>query len=256
MTRVALITGASSGLGLEFARQLDANPEVDEIWLIARSGDRLEQVANSLATPAIAIPADLSKPEDIRAVTSKLADDNLLISHLVNSAGFGRFGSWEAVPVEDEEAMIDLNCRALVSMTRACLPHMARGSRIIQVASSAGFLPLPSMNVYAASKAFVLRYSQALRFELRHTDIGVTALCPTWVDTKFEETARKSGDGQAVKHTMFAQSADVVVARALRASECGRGICCASVQAEALHLIGKIAPAPIAMAAWNVIRKL
>lgn len=256
MTRIALITGASSGLGLEFARQLDANPDIDEIWLIARSEKRLEEAAKSLATPAMAIAADLSAPEDVRAIASKLEDDGLVVSHLINSAGFGRFGSWEAVPVEDEEGMINLNCRALVSMTRACLPHMTRGSQIVQVASSAGFIPLPSMNVYAASKAFVLRYSQALRFELRQKGINVCALCPTWVNTGFEATARKSGDGQAVKHTMMAQPADAVVARALQASERGRGICCASPQAKALHLIGKIAPAPMAMAGWNIIRKL
>lgn len=256
MTRIALITGASSGLGVEFARQLDGEPNIDEIWLVARSEERLEEVAKSLATPAIAIAADLSAPEDVRAIVSKLADDELAVSYLVNSAGFGRFGSWEAVPVEDEEGMIDLNCRALVSMTRACLPHMERGSRIIQVASSAGFMPLPSMNVYSASKAFVLRYSQGLRFELRERGIGVTALCPTWVNTGFEATARKSADGQAVKHTLFAQATDVVVSRAIRASKCGLSVCCASPQAEALRLIGKVMPAPIAMAGWDIVRRL
>lgn len=114
--------------------------------------------------------------------------------------------------------MIDLNCRGLVDMTHATLPYMGRGAHIVQVASAAAFVPLPHMNVYAATKAFVLRYTRALRWELHGTGITATALCPTWVKTGFEKVARESGGGSDVHHLLGAQKASTVVSRALRAN--------------------------------------
>lgn len=256
MTRVAIITGASSGLGREFARQLDASPDVDELWLVARNEQKLKDVAATLATPAIPVPADLSKSADIAAIATKLKDDGLVVSYLVNSAGFGKFGSWKDISDEAEETMIDLDCKAVVTMTRACLPFMERGSRIIQIASAAAFVPLPYMNVYAAAKAFVLRYTRALRWELHGTGITATALCPTWVKTGFEKTARKTKDAQAVNHLLFEQTPQTVVARALRANRMHYAVCCASIPSVCLRIIGKVVPDAITMAGWEVIRRL
>lgn len=255
-TKIAIITGASSGLGLEFARQIDARNEVDELWLIARNEQKLEEVAQQLHTPAIAVPADLSSATDIATIAQKIAEDDLVVRYLVNAAGFGRFGAWDDISEQDAENMIDLDCRGLVSMTRACLPFMERGSRIIEVASAAAFVPLPYMNVYAACKAFVLRYTRALRWELHGTGITVTALCPTWVKTGFEEQARKSKDGHAVRHLFFAQKPSTVVRRALLDNQLHFAVSCASLPSVALRVIGKIVPNAITMAGWNVIRKL
>ena len=257
MTKVALITGASSGIGLEFARQLDADPDVDEIWLVARNEDKLKEVAKSLATPSITIPADLTSDKDIASIKSVLSDEGLEVSYLVNSAGFGKIGPWDAIEDEQEETMIDLNCRALVTITRACLPHMGRGSRIIQIASVAAFMPVPDMNVYAATKAFVLHYSRALRFEVRSRGISVTALCPAWVKTNFQRTARKTKDGEAVKDIMFAQTPDVVVRRALAASRRNAAVCCAGAISAAVRILTMPSTPPcISMAVWNAVRKL
>lgn len=256
MNKIAIITGATSGLGLEFTRQIDAKGTVDELWLIARNEQKLEEVAKEMKTPAIAVPADLSKTEDIATVAAKLREEGLTVRYLVNAAGFGRFGSWKDISDEDEESMIDLDCKGLVTMTRACLPFMKSGSHIIEVASAAAFVPLPYMNVYAACKAFVLRYTRALRWELHGTGITATALCPTWVKTGFEKTARKTKDGHAVNHLLFAQEASVVVERALKDTDRHYAVSCASIPSFGLRLVGKVVPDAISMAAWNVIRHL
>ena len=164
---------------------------------------------------------------------------------------------YDALRVQEAWAVfIDLDARAVVALTRACLPHMERGSRIIEVASAAAFYPLPYMNVYAASKAFVLRYTRALRWELHGSGITVTALCPTWVKTGFEAQARKSKDAHAVNHLLFAQNASTVVSRALFMNRMHAAVACCSIPSFCLRIIGKIVPNCITMWGWNLIRRL
>ncbi len=254
--RIALITGGSSGLGREFAVQIDAMQVVDEIWLVARNEEALEAVAAALSTPARIIVADLTSKADIASIVSTLNAEQPHVSYLVNAAGFGKFGDWQTISDEAVDSMIDLNCRGLVDMTRAALPYMDRGSRIIEVASAAAFVPLPHMNVYAATKAFVLRYTRALRWELHGTGITATALCPTWVKTGFEKVARTSGGAHDVGHLFGEQSASTVVRRALCANKAHFAVACASPQSAALRLIGKIVPDCITMAGWDILRRL
>lgn len=254
--RVAIVTGASSGLGLEFARQIDRLQQVDEIWLVARKADALHEVAEQLDTPAVPVVADLTSKADIAAVKQRLSDFDPDVRYLVNAAGFGKFGDWQTISDEAVDSMIDLNCRGLVDMTHATLPYMDRGSHIVQVASAAAFVPLPHMNVYAATKAFVLRYTRALRWELHGTGITATVLCPTWVKTGFEKVARESGGGHDVHHLLGAQKASTVVSRALTANKLHLAVATASPQSCALRLIGKVVPSCISMAGWDIIRRI
>ena len=239
--RVAIITGASSGLGREFARQLDAQQVADELWLVARNEKALTDVAGELDTPSRAVAADLTSEADIANIRATLS---------------GKFGDWQTISDAAVDSMIDLNCRGLVDMTRATLPYMERGSRIIQVASAAAFTPLPHMNVYAATKSFVLHYTRALRWELHGTGITATALCPTWVKTGFEKVARTSGGGHDVGHLLGEQTPQDVVHRALCANKAHFAVACASPQSAALRLIGKVVPSCITMAGWDVLRRL
>lgn len=254
--RVAIVTGASSGIGREFARQIDLLQQVDEMWLIARDEAALSQVGEALTTTSRAIAADLSTEQGLDAVRAILADEQPRVRYLVNAAGFGKFGDWRTISNADSDAMVNLNCRAVVAITRAALPRMERGSRIIQVASAAAFAPLPHLNVYAATKAFVLRYTRALRWELRGTGITATALCPTWVDTGFEKVARQSGGSNDVNHLLGAQQARTVVSRALCANRAHLAVACASPQSALLRLAGKVLPSCVTMAGWEVLRRV
>lgn len=254
--RIAVITGASSGMGREFARQIDLLQQADELWLIARRDDALREVAGKLTTPARCLPADLTDAAARQAIADALNAEAPLVTHLVNAAGFGKFGDWRAIDEADAEAMIELNCRALVAMTRACLPHMGRGSRLIQLCSASAFTPLPHLNVYASTKAFVLSYTRALRWELHGTGITATAVCPTWVKTGFEKVARQSGAGQDVRHLLGAQDAAVVVSRALAANRAHLAVATCSPQALGLRVLGKALPHCVTMAGWEALRRL
>ena len=254
--KIALVTGASSGLGREFVRQIAEQGKVEEIWAIARRRDRLEVLQSISAVPIRVLALDLTRPGDMEYLRNTLQDELPDIRILVNAAGMGRMGPTVDIPAKDNDAMIDLNCRGLVDMTRATLPYMERGSRIIQVASAAAFTPLPHMNVYAATKSFVLHYTRALRWELHGTGITATALCPTWVKTGFEKVARTSGGGHDVGHLLGEQTPQDVVHRALCANKAHFAVACASPQSAALRLIGKVVPSCITMAGWDVLRRL
>ncbi len=216
--RVALITGASSGLGAEFARQIDRHPEkydVNEIWLLARRGDRLEKLADELriATRVLAVDmTDDAALEGLRLQCEELdKDSDFSIVMLVNCAGFGKSGNSRYVGAEQEAAMVRLNDEAAVKITQFCLPFMRKGARIAEICSVAGFQPIPGLNVYSASKAFLYSYSRALRIELIPSGISVTAVCPYWVrDTEFISVAT----GEA-KHPFLSCRTEKVVTRAL-----------------------------------------
>ena len=253
---VAIITGASSGMGKEFARQIDRLHTVEEIWLIARNQQALEDTAASLLTRTVCIPLDLTDPSAIDTIQHKLIDMHPEVLYLINAAGFGKFGDWRHISNNDATNMIELNCRALVSLTRAVLPYMHRGARLLQLASCAAFTPLPHMNIYAATKAFVLNYTRALRWELHGSGITVTAVCPAWVKTGFEKVARDSGASHDVAHLLFPQKASTVVSRALLANRLHFAVACCGFKAFGLRIVGKFLPHCITMASWEALRRL
>ena len=186
---IALITGASSGIGREFAKQLKESYGVEEFWLVARRKDRMEALASELSIKARIISADLCTEEGINEVRAALTSEKPAISVLINAAGFGRFGAHDQVSESETVRMIDLNVKALVLITHMALPYMEKGGRIIELGSGSCFTPLPNFNVYAASKAFVLHYSKALYYEAKKYGVTVTCFCPGWVHTEFLDTA-------------------------------------------------------------------
>lgn len=198
--KIAVITGASSGLGREFARQVPRfYNSLDEIWLIARSTDKLEKLREEL-TGATGIYCRLYDGDLLRDfVYYRLQRDmDTLkpdIRMLVNAAGFGSNRAVAATDTRTLTDMIQLNCGALTRLTSICLPRMTRGARIVNLASAAAFAPQPGAAVYSATKSYVLSYSRALRRELHPEDIFVTAVCPGPVETEFFATAgaQKSG---------------------------------------------------------------
>ena len=192
---IAIVTGASSGIGREFVRLLDAQKKYDAIWVIARRKERLLELAKQSETPVLAVPLDLGEKESVRELAEHLKKENPNVRMLINAAGYGKIGNYKEVSLEDTEGMIDLNCRAAVAVTQTVLPYMKKGSHIMQICSTAAFQPFPYLNVYAASKAFLYRYSRALRMELFSRRISVTAVCPYWI----KDTDEKINSGKYTK---------------------------------------------------------
>ena len=259
--KIAIITGASSGLGREFALQIDALKEVDEIWLVARRRDRLEEVGALLKTTARVICADLSVREGVIAVQQALEARAPHIKYLVNAAGFGKIGSYRDIPLDEIDRMIDLNCKGAVDVTQICLPYCSRGSKILEICSTAAFQPFQYLNVYAASKAFLYRYSRALNTELMAEGIDVTAVCPYWIkDTEFisvaEEGQRDAGTPSYIHGFPFAQTSQEVVCRALGDAKIGLSVSTPGLVCTVHRFAAKILSANIMMALWEHIRKM
>lgn len=195
MKNIAIVTGASSGMGREFVLQIAGKyKKLDEIWAIARSEERLQQLQGEASIPVRILPMDLTMGENLKKLMALLAVENPKVRLLVASAGCGKIGSFFGSSYEGNLEMIDLNCRALTAVTYACLPYMPPRSRILLMASSAAFAPQPGFAVYAATKAYVLSLARALRQELREQMLTVTAVCPGPVDTEF-----LTGQGTAEK---------------------------------------------------------
>ena len=207
---IAIVTGASSGMGREFVRQLSEYVSVDEIWAIARRQDALEELKKETAVPVRPVVLDLLKEESFQALETMLAEENPNIKLLVNAAGFGKFGAYHKVSLTDESRMIDLNCKALVLMTRLCIPYMGKNSHILQLDSLSAFQPVPYITTYGATKAFVLSYTRAMIRELKGTGIRMMAMNPGWVKTEFFDHAMQTNTGEVQYFNILYEAKDVV----------------------------------------------
>ena len=254
--KIAIVTGASSGIGREFVRQIARKERLDEIWAIARRESRLNELKEEISGTAIRpIPLDLIKTESIEAVAALLEEEKPEVRILVNASGFGKFGTYKDLSLQEINDMIDLNCKAAVNLTMIALPHMNRSGRIIEICSASAFQPLPGLNIYAATKAFLHHYSRALRWELFPRGIKVMAMCPDWVKTEFFKVAVDTKNGHTVKHFPFAAKPENVVACALFDSRLGLPVSAYSVAA--IHRLGaKFVPHEIIIALWEALRRI
>ena len=210
IVKIAVITGASSGMGLEFAKAIDAEETLDEIWLIARRRERLEDLAKELRTPARILPMDLGDAASFDEYKKLLEQEKPLVSTLCNVAGFGRFALFTETPLEVNLNMIDINDKALVAMTQLTLPYMKRGSRVINLDSLSAFQPVPYQCIYGSTKAFVLSFSRALNVELEPRGIRVMAVSPGWVKTEFFDHALTTSNDAVTYYTKVYDPADVM----------------------------------------------
>ncbi len=215
---IALITGASSGIGKEFALQMDQHfKSIDEFWLVARRKEQLQELADSLQHKCRILPMDITDEAQLEQLHDTLERNNACIRMLVNCAGFGIMGPFFSQEQKEVTSMVRLNCEALTAVTHICIPYMKYGSRIIQIASSAAFLPQTNFAVYAASKSYVFSLSRALTQELKPLGIYVTTVCPGPVDTPFFNIAEKYDTTMTIKKLTLVDAKDVV-ALALRDS--------------------------------------
>ena len=207
--KIAIVTGASSGMGREFVVQLAQKEEYDEIWAIARREDRLLELKGQV--PCVRpLAMDLTLPASLEKLQQMLNEEAPDVKTLVNAGGFGKFGTYQDIPLADSMNMIDLNAKALVAVTEIVLPYMQRGACVVQLDSLSAFQPVPYLNVYAATKAFVLSYSRGLNVELKPRGIRVMAVCPGWVRTEFFDRAETTSDSAVTYFNVVYEAADVV----------------------------------------------
>lgn len=255
MKNIIVITGASSGLGREFAHQLDNMDGVDEIWGIALDLDKLNEVKSELKTPFRSFDFDLTKDENFDKYVGELKKEDVNIKMLINCSGFGKFGRYDEIPVEASANMIDLNCKALVKMTELSLPFISNGGRIIQIASVAGFQPIPYINVYGATKAFVISYSRALNIELKHRNISVTCVCPFWTKTNFFSRAKATEHSVVSKYVVM-YNADFVVKYALKKAIKRKELAIPGFVSRSQVRLVRILPHKLVMKTWIRQQKL
>ena len=196
---IAIVTGASSGMGREIVLQLSQYVKVDEIWAIARRGDALESLKKEVNVPVRPISLDLCEKSSFDTMAKLLEEEKPDVKLLVNAAGFGKFGAYHKVSLEDESRMIDLNCKAVVLLTRLVLPYMEKGSHILQLDSLSAFQPVPYITTYGATKAFVLSYCRAMNRELKNKGVRMMAMNPGWVKTEFFDHAFQTNSDNEVK---------------------------------------------------------
>lgn len=239
---IAVVTGASSGMGREFVKLLDKElSTIDEIWVIARRGDRLKELATGIKTKLVPIELDLASPEASAVLTYMLKAKKPQIKFLINSAGFGKIGKIKELPAIEQLSMLRVNCLALTEITCLMLPYMSKKSRIINLASAAAFLPQPGFAVYAASKSYVLSFSRALNQELKTTGTIVTAVCPGPVKTEFFDLAEQTGTVPLYKKLVMADPVKVVE-KAFQDSIRGKSVSVYGIAMNGFHLITKLIP--------------
>lgn len=241
--KTAIITGASSGLGREFVRQIaDVFPEIECYWLIARRVERLEEMAADLSDKTVkCIPMDLCDNMSFMTFGELLMTEQPEVALLVNNAGCGYLGEVGQVDTASQTRMIDLNIRALTAITNMAVHYMDEGSRILNVSSIASFCPNPRMTVYSASKAYVTSYTVGLSEELRRKGITVTAVCPGPMETEFLSVGNITGNSRMFEALPYCDQVRVA-GGALRAAKMGRTIYTPRLFYKFYRVLAKVTP--------------
>lgn len=254
MKRIAVITGASSGMGRCFAETVSCWERIEEVWAIARREDRLNSLQCDV--PVRPLVMDLTDRSNYAVYADLLTSEQVEVALLVNAAGFGKFCATSDVPTEENLNMVDLNCQALMALCQITIPYMPRGGRIINFASVAADQPIPYINVYGATKAFVLSYSRALNRELKGRGIGVTVVCPFWTNTEFFDRAIDPNTEPVVKHYAAMYEPDQIVTRAWRDAKRGKEVSRYGFIARSQSLLAKLLPHNLIMKVWMSQQKL
>ena len=253
---IAVITGASSGIGREFFLSLKSRSEsLDEIWVIARSRGKLEELQGLTDVPVRVIPLDLSLSDSYHAYEALLAEHKPEIRYLICASGFGRFNAAEDDSLDTLTNMVDLNCNGVVGITQPSIPYMGKGGLMLVIASVAAFQPIPYLATYGATKAFVLSYCRALNRELKKHGARCLAVCPFWTKTAFFD--RAVSENNVVKHYAAMYEPTDIVRHAWKAAKNPRrDYCIYGTIAKAQTLLTKLLPHRLVMRVWMSQQKL
>lgn len=246
--KIAIITGASSGIGVEFVKEtLKTRPDLDEIWVLARREERLLKLRKELGDKIRVFAMDITDTDALLKLCDTIKSEKATVALLINNAGYGKLGDFDTLQNSDNEGMIALNCKALTMLCRLCLDFMEEESEIINVCSIASFAPNARMAVYSATKAFVMSFSRALRYELKARKINVLAACPGPMETEFLSLADIT-PGKSRTFDTLPRVSPVKMARgALKASARRRSVYTNHIFYKFYRLISKILPHSIVM---------
>lgn len=245
MKKIAIITGASGGIGRIFVREL-MKETLDEIWIIGRNQGRLLALKREFGEKIVPICKDITKDADILSVLDLLKEQTLSVLWLVNNAGIAKMAPTAEFSISEIKQTIDLNCKAPAELVNICIPFMEKGAKILNVSSASAFQPVPYINLYAATKAFERSYSRALNAELKPSGITVTAVCPSWVDTAM---LSKEIDGKEVNFPGIV-APEKVVKKALKDAKKGKDMSVCSFYVKCQHLNVKLMPQKLTMKIW------
>jgi short-subunit dehydrogenase len=243
---IAVITGASSGLGRAYAlAAMEIFPEIREYWLIARRADRLEALGADMPGVSVrTIALDLADPASFDEYQRLLEEAGAEIALLVNNAGLGWMGDFADGSWRSQTAMTDVNVRAVTAVANISLQHMRRGSVMVNVSSIAAFAPTPRMAVYCATKSYVSALSKAIRFELKGKGVRVLAACPCPMDTEFLEIA---GIHSRTFDMLPRVKPDYMAVKSLAAAKKGRAVYTALPLMKLYRVLAKILPSGLVM---------
>ncbi len=247
--KVAVITGASAGLGKEFLKALpETCPEIEEYWLISRSRNKLLAAARLVPKQCRVFPLDLTKDESYGKLSRYLSEFNPEVSLLINNSGCGFLGNVGEGDLAKQVQMVDLNLKGLTAVTHLVIPYMPAGGRIINISSIASFCPNPRMTVYSASKSYVTAFSLGIGEELKEKGITVTAVCPGPMDTDFIVAGGIKGHSKTFDVLPYCDP-EKVAKGALAASAKGKSVYTPRMFYKFYRLIAKLTPTKLMMKA-------
>ncbi len=245
--RIAIITGASSGMGREFVYAVDKEFDLDEIWVMARRQDRLEALQDSCTTTIRPIPLDLLERKSLDIYKELLEEENPDVHILVNAAGFGLFGTFTEMDMDKQLDIVEINSKALTGMTYLTIPYMKEGSHIVNLASNSSWQPVPYINVYGASKAYVMSFSRALGVELKNQGIHVMAVAPGWIKTEFFDHAVHD---ETIKYYDRYYTAEQVIVKAMKDLKKNKPVSILGLPVQAQVKAIKFLPVSLVMKIW------
>lgn len=246
--KIAVITGASSGLGTEYVRAvLRDRPEIDQIWVIARREDRLLKLKEELGEKIRPLPLDITANDCAERYCTELKEKDVEVVLLINCAGYGKLGNFQDLSPEDNAGMVRLNCEALTLLSSLTIPFMPQNSEIINVCSIASFAPNTRMAVYCSTKAYVLSLSRCMRAELKERKINTIAVCLGPMDTEFLSIANIEKGTSHTFDTLPRVDPAGAATRSLKASKKGKAVYTDRAFYKLYRIIAKILPHCIVM---------
>ena len=243
--RIAIITGATGGLGMGFVQAIAAMDEIDEIWAVGRNARKLSELKDAFEK-VVPVEADLAK-DGISFLEEQIKEKTPDVRYLVNNAGIGYFGAFEKMKREEVKAFCRINCSVPAELIAATLPFMQNGARILNISSASSFQPNPYLSVYSASKVFLKNLSRAVGVELKPRGINVTCVCPGWVDTGM---LPRTKDGKEINYGGMI-SVEQVVKKALKDSMRGKDMSVPGLFAKYFRIYSKVMPTGLIMRQWT-----